>query len=238
MSITEEERHASLRQHPYLIQGEGQDFRVIPNKMTYHVNIDKIVDIGSLLLNQHARNPIDLLVGDDVSGRIPTLIAHRLLRYAREDGLVDTPPRTVFMASGNKPKTRNLYSRWSTERTWQKNLHDHAKQLVATHATNRVVIITENVSKGKSIRRLEDAFEVSGVKDVSRLNFISKELYLNGTEVVSDDRKAVGVEKYPPEATSRRHPEFDGAKSAGLRHFLDDYSEAIYQIIQDREQQS
>lgn len=236
MSITEEERHERLKIHPYV--GRGTDnFRLIPISMTYSVNIDRVVHFGSYLLDQHSRNPIDLLVGDDVSGRIPALVARRLLRHAHDDGLVDTLPKTAFMASGKKPETRNPYLRWKTEKTWQRNLHDHAKQLVATHATNRVVIVTENVVGGKSVERLEDAFESSGVTEISRLNFTLPQLYLNGTGSENKDRKAVGVEKYPPEATSRRHPEFDASESAELRYFLDDYSETIYQIIRSKEEQ-
>lgn len=52
------------------------------------------------LLRTHSEKPIDILVGDDVSGRVPTLIAHRFLRLAQAGSHIETVPRTFFMASG------------------------------------------------------------------------------------------------------------------------------------------
>ena len=68
-----------IKKHPYVIDENGLH---IPYRLVDSDGIESGIIFGEELFNQHADTPIDLIVGDDVSGRVPTLIAHRLFRLA------------------------------------------------------------------------------------------------------------------------------------------------------------
>ncbi len=165
----------------------------------------------------------ELMVGDDVSGRVPALLTYYSLLMAKERGMVGSVPATHFMTSGHigdENRTR--------EKEWRKNLTQHAGQLVGEIGVRQVLIVTEIKSSGKSLRRLKQAFEVYGIE----ANYIIFGTgHLNGQGSRTPDRQAVGVEKYPPQAVSRRHPEFQAPVTSDLRQYLKEFAATAIEFL-------
>jgi hypothetical protein len=224
MSIPQE----ALTQHPYVV---GENSLETPRSLVR--NFPLVVNFGIRLLNSHADKPIDVIVGDDVSGRIPALISRRLFTLAHTDDRVETIPKTYFMASGNIRTHGSDRMLDKIDKSWRTNLRDHAEKIIGETAAKKVVVLTELISSGVSVQRLEDAFSQNGVEDVSHI--MGGGAYLHGINSDNKDRRVVGVEKHPPAPTTRRHSWFNGSDSAQLRYFLDDYTSAIYQSIKDQE---
>ncbi len=93
-----------------------------------------------------------LIIGDDTSGRIPTLVMHQVVDYISEHQNLPKVP-TTFVQSGRvidrgkiKLQVENLKSRY-------KPLRESPK----------VLIVTEYISSGRSINKLTDALNLSGI---------------------------------------------------------------------------
>lgn len=214
--------------HPYAVDTPLEDWSLARN-LVRSSNFGDIAKFGQRLIAEHAYEPFDLLVGEDVSGRVPTLIAHRLFRLAAAGGHVESVPETVFMASGQLdnyiPEKGKKRDKIETE--WTRNLSAYAQRLVGTVPVNRVAIVTEIIGSGASVARLRKAFSDQRA-EVVVFNADLWNLYLGHSRGCLTSRNAVGVEKNPPKATSHRRPDFNGSESAKLRLFLDDYSKALY----------
>lgn len=199
----------TLEDHPFVV--DNPDLQ-LPNSL-----VDGFSDLARFemsIVSYHNSRPIDLIIGDDVSGRVPTLITHRFLRLAKAGGHVNYMPQVAFMTSG--------HSRHEVNGPWQRKLTQHAGYLAGKTTIDRALIITECVATGASVGRIKNALTAHGVEVDYRTAHTP---YLFSKDL---DRAAVGVEKFPPEPTSRRHPSFDHQRVAGLRYFLRDYTDALY----------
>lgn len=212
-------------EHPYIDCFDNG----IAEPLTTYAYAD-MVEFVREVAEDHASNPVDALVGEDVSGRIPTLIAHHFLRHAARAGHVSEVPGTFFMASG---RILGDNTRAEQKEAWQINLSKYAAQLVGSLGISQVAIITEYIYSGDSVKRLIKAFQEAGAS-TSHYEAVGKELYL-GNQWISRQaslaKLAVGVEKHESEPVSLRHTDFDPQEISQLRYFIKDYSKAIYLSI-------
>ncbi|MBP6042245.1 hypothetical protein KA529_04465 [Candidatus Saccharibacteria bacterium] len=225
-----------LKAHEYV-----EAFPTSNGVATELIRDDSALDIMGLLvdvLETQQKDPVDVIIGDDVSGRIPTLIVDRFLKLAQAGGHVDTIPRTFFMASGHhvsSPGTFDNGLSWEENRQiaedlWSGNLTEHATKIAGEFAVSRAMLITEIVSSGISIERLESAFANNDIETLRKV-VGGEAIYLKGHGSETAGRKAVGVEKYSPEAISRRAPEFESEKVRLLRSFISEYTKALYVAV-------
>ncbi|HVW23198.1 MAG TPA: hypothetical protein VHB51_01805 [Candidatus Saccharimonadales bacterium] len=210
-----------IHNHPYLSGSDTVSVRTLGSTST----LEWVIKTNKEVLTDHNHNPYDVLVGDDVSGRLPTLITHHFLRLAQAGGHTETMPHTYFLTSG---MTRD----YSDEQValWKHNLGMAARAIVAANHASRIAIMTETVSSGRSMARLVESFDSQRGVTAHAYNMQSA-TYLGGPGDDNRTRVALGVEKYIPEPFSRRHPSFSGEKASRLRHFLADYAAVIYQDI-------
>lgn len=214
----------AINEHPY-ITTSGIDY---PTRLV--AAFDRYAAFEKDILEQHMESPIDVIVGEDVSGRVPTLITHRFLRLAAAAGEIETVPQTYFMASGIN-NTDDPVRRREVEQRWRKNLTEQAGNIIGTQSVESVVIITDTVDRGTSIDRIESAFRNVGVMTTRKVLGTG---WLRGDYSVNPSRTAVGVVKFPGGATSHRRSRsmgFDGEKVGALRHFIDDYAGALYAAV-------
>jgi len=207
--------------HPYLTGDDTAKVRTLGSVGT----IEWVTKTNKELLTDHNQHSYDVLVGDDVSGRLPTLITHHFLRLAQAGGHTETVPRTYFLTSG---MTRDF----SDEQIelWKHNLGMAARAIVAANDAHHIAIVTETTASGRSIQRLLESFwSQRGV--TAHAYDMQSGTYLGGPGNHNHSRVALGVEKYVPEPFSRRHPDFNGEKASRLRHFLADYAGVIYEEI-------
>ncbi len=221
-----------LLSHPYVLSHSEDD---IPRHLISEYGFERAVASTTELLEEHEHEPIEALVGDDVSGRVPTLIAHNLFRLALAGDHAVSVPRTYFMTSGQV-----FLNGWEGQNDviWRWNLSKHAQHIVQAGALKKVMLVTDTIHQGTSMRRLRQAFTNQGV--TPRVHegrygpWLRSENDLENHRLEAS-RQQVGVEKYPPEAVSRRHPDFEGSKTATLRRFLLDYSGVVYSTIFNEE---
>lgn len=241
------------------------EFAINANEQTLtDVLISELPEVARIvhtILNEHLRAPFDLVIGDDVSGRVPTLIVHKVMRLAHDAGLVTSSPPTRFITSGSVPidrifnqvfvdgsdyndpelkkKYANNLSKFKSE--WSENIRKHAEILMGRIAVKKALIVTEFVSSGRSIERIAIPFLKKGV--AVRCAQIAPLLYTADYEREDDEgeneeRLIVGVEKNGTSAVSKRYPYISKEQkqkyvtmSRDFRQFLDAYSVAIFDII-------
>jgi hypothetical protein len=173
----------ALEADPFVL---GHPESKIVNSLIYY--LDEMAEAQKAIVDEHCENPIDVIIGDDVSGRIPTLITHRFLRLAHAAGHIDTVPHTMFMASGN---VMQFSDPDGAEQAWRKNLTAYAGLILGQIAAKNVKVITDLVVTGDSVDRLKTAFSAQGVEASHRA--ILTGLYLRGYK---QDRRLVGVKKH------------------------------------------
>ncbi|HEX5798312.1 MAG TPA: hypothetical protein VFX79_03065 [Candidatus Saccharimonadales bacterium] len=220
----------NITQHPYVKQP------IYNNVGWYlaHGGFEGMVDFEKKMLDGHLSEPMDAIIGEDVSGRIPALTTHHFLRLAQAGGHIPTVPKTFFMATDGIPQTHDYDTREEFEAALRNKLINHAAQITNTFDVQRAGIITEIIITGKSISRLEDALSSVGVSvDTYSVDDIFLNIGRNSGVLDPNDpnRIAVGVRKNALEAVSHKHPEINPKESAQLRRFIKDYSEAIYLTI-------
>ena len=217
--------HEVIQEHPY-IETSGS---AVARELVAEGAFASMVQWQQDIFEEHLQMPVDMLVGDDVSGRVPTLITHRFLQLALLRGRVDRAPSTVFVASGMV--NNGLTNADKTKELWRANTQGRAAEIFGRVSASRVMVVTELSVSGESLGRIKEAFSASGVKVSSTMPSEGHLLHLRDMKSERDSRLAIGVEKSPPEATSRRISKFDGQKSARLRRFLDDYAIALYDTV-------
>lgn len=220
-----EKVYETLDTHPYVYEsGRGG----IASELLEQDGYDSLKFFGESIIDSNSRTPIDAIIGDDVSGRVPTLMAHHIIRYVQAAGQAETIPRTFFMASGrSRVDGKNADC---SEIKWYENIIGHAEKLVLAYGLQRVLFITEITGTGKSINRLMDSFLELRVKAM-HISEGSGMLYLGGQGNPCADRSATGVEKFPPEPVSRRLTGLDSQKVNLQRSFIADYSRILYMAI-------
>lgn len=97
-----------------------------------------------------------LLIGDDASGRIPTLILDRVLKAIyKERGHV--LPKTIFMA-GSGTGFDTIYGQPLAAK--REKIKDFIQHIFKSNSSSkRVMVITENIFTGKSLEPLIDTLE-------------------------------------------------------------------------------
>jgi hypothetical protein len=161
------------------------------------------------------------VIGDDVSGRVPSLLVwDQMQRWAHHRNV--TAPQMYFVAGGRL----GLGSGFSQEARME-NLATRLEEEGLDSHSGRAVILSEIVNSGESMKPLVRALERHKIPyDVAAMSSSLSEdtlrtrlgastdvkvlkgsdyglLYLGGPNLASESRKAVGVEKYGDEATSR-----------------------------------
>lgn len=206
-----------LAEHPYLVEPRDHYYAGSLFGM-----FKKMKKTASEVLEQHAHEPYDIMIGDDVSGRAPTLILHHFLRSAALDGRISVLPKTFFIASGTALGSSNPEA---TKLQWDQNVSDYIDLTFAGHGLERSLIVTEIVCSGKSIDRIAAPLARVGIKSTVCKTGTT---YLCGSGSSSTARTVVGVEKYPPAPTATRNMRSSPEKVSEFRHFLYDYAEALY----------
>lgn len=215
----------TIQNHPYVDESGMSILKFMVGEHFF----GSMVEFQKGVLKDHATEPVDIIVGDDVSGRVLTLVTHRFLRIALERGEVDKVPATVFMASGlmdEKAATSVGFNEVNS--LWSTNSFEHAGKILGKISANRVMIITEMVSTGSSVERLEEAFGSHNMDTCYRVPAKGARLYMNDRGSDNRNRLVVGVEKQAPNPNTHRIDGFDGKKSSQLRRFLDDYTADLY----------
>jgi hypothetical protein len=215
-----------LNEHAYL--NEFKDDREIPAKLMLEETVLSMLSLVDCVNDlQLSDEPAQVIVGDDVSGRVPTLITRRFLELSHADQVFSEMPRTFFMASGTVELFEKSQTKEGVESIWRDNLTGYAALISARFLVERALIITDLVSTGASIDRLEYAFHKNGISTTVMTG--GESVYLLGTGSVARSRSAVGVEKYCPEPTSHRHPESNPEKTRLLRDFVYKYAGVLYE---------
>lgn len=213
---TVQEHQRALRELPYYKSMGGRNLLVTQSIHSF----ERLAETQEAIEKTHQRRPIDFLVGDDVSGRYPTLMTHRYLRLAQAAGHIDTVPETYFLASG---RDDHVYGDTVTADLWQDNLRERAKAIIGKRVTPSVLIVTELMTSGSAVGRIRDAFE----DNLAFVNWRVVSTPYTDTHT-SPERRALGVEKSVPQATSHRHPYLRGRTVAQLRYFLHDLTEHLF----------
>jgi len=115
------------------------------------------------------------ILGDDVSGRLPALVIGKIIaRYNREHGI--NPPKRIFFAGGSinyedvpdedlpspEKNEQNIQERQQKLETY---IQDQSKNL-----GDRVLIVTEHVVGGRTVRRIGKILNREGINfDVASL---------------------------------------------------------------------
>lgn len=118
----------------------------------------------------------DLLLSDEKSGRIPTLILRKLA-----DRISDKKLRTFFIASGQLPhekETRYGHQldivdekiNMRTEKQYENDIAEHLKKIAGNTSEQKALIMTEFIDSGGSMRHLVKAAQAAGIEvDVATL---------------------------------------------------------------------
>lgn len=140
---------------------------VFPEKREVkHESIKKLSEPIKRLLEQ-LRGRIDagayrFIIGDDASGRIPTLIFNKVLKAIYEKK-GHNPPETIFFAgSGSFPKI-------GEEKELKKeNLQAYLERLLEKKHLKqeylRALVVTDIIESGNSLKPLADALRANGMK--------------------------------------------------------------------------
>lgn len=224
--------YAQIIQHPYRDQYKRCG-TLVPSMVAidrFYKTIQNVSDV----VRMHETQPFDLLVGDDVSGRIPARIIHGVLKRAHESAQAKSVPKLVFMPSGQIGGETWLHE-WIRERRLRKQLTSRAHAILGALPVARVGIVTDIVTTGKSLARLEAAFSQQGatVDSLVMQRKLGTKFYLDRDTGGVDERVFAGVEKSGYTACSTRHPEFDAQQVGDMRRFIADYAVALYNAVYD-----
>lgn len=196
-------------------------------------NFERMVGFQDRIVTEHKANVFDIIIGDDVSGRMPTLITHHILKRAFETSQIESRPRTLFIASGciswNKPEDEDSNP---TNKEWESNIDDYITNRQRNQPFYKALLITEYSSTGRSLLRMRNALERNDVTVQEAI--LGSTLYWLAGNSGSQHKKlrhAVGVEKYPPNALSQINPDSNQADINLLRSFIKDYADTVYDEI-------
>lgn len=125
------------------------------------------------------RGAYQLIVGDDASGRVPTLIFSRLLRNLNRLGNYPVP-KTIFLAGSGQ------HSDLKIEREKVSRIKEYLKQkyseLISTitqkEAKKRALVVTEMISSGDGLKPITQALKELGIKfDIASIAVIDREYH-------------------------------------------------------------
>ncbi|MDP2695997.1 MAG: hypothetical protein Q8O87_01955 [bacterium] len=128
---------------------------------------EPMASLINLLKEKIEAGEYDVLISDDASGRIPTLIVKKVIDSIRsEDGNI----KTFFIAAG---KDRRIDERAIKEFA--------GKTLSKTH---RALVVTELIYSGKSIRRLAKVLDDGGFNDFDIAAVMASQDFFDGKKDV------------------------------------------------------
>lgn len=129
----------------------------------------------------------DVIMGDDASGRLPALFAGELVKLWRNDQDMP-PPKRVFIGGGRVPTEAFAHDDIKAAAEGTEPTHPflqaiakmvHQKQLEVSHAvehlvpadTVRVLIVTDYIENGHTLKRLTSALQERGIGyDIAAFN--------------------------------------------------------------------
>lgn len=182
------------------------------------------------------------LLGDDVSGRLPSLVLGGLMRRIAEAHGREAPGQ-FFFAGGSVAFPSSSLSR-------EANLMKYIKE-ISPKLGDRVLVVTEYIYQGRTLRMIADALKEAGVSfDVASLASYEEEPeeLLLGTDATFfigrrkthvtpffDERRiasvasGVGKKEGKGRATSERLMPFDAQLVREARALADEYSRRLYE---------
>ncbi|MBI2063970.1 MAG: hypothetical protein HYT65_03205 [Candidatus Yanofskybacteria bacterium] len=132
-------------------------------KEIHHEAIAKLEQPFEKILERIGSENFDLIIGDDASGRIPTLILSKFFK-AKAEKEDRKSPQTIFIAGG----TRNLFN--DERKTIIKERKARINQLLekiiggtGDEIRPRVLIVTDTISTGDTLQPLIEALKEHGV---------------------------------------------------------------------------
>lgn len=205
------------------IDETGDEERLSPAERLQMAN-EQLVGLSRKLAEGIRNNQWQILIGEDVSGRIPALFIYELIkRYNSSNNI--SPPQLFFLASGKNVVVEG-------ERVAQENVEDLAEYVKAHRELargKRALYITDVVHSGESLQKSAIALGVNGIHfDIASLDShisssvtnslgLKESKLYTGTMVDAEQlgnlytgfggkpalRAAVGVEKNGNEPTTR-----------------------------------
>lgn len=172
----------------------------------------------------------NMIIGIDVSGRVPALILHKVLLLAHADGYINTLPSLQFIASGSAPSLEEFAGMTSaelkelTDEKYKKlddqhgkardehkvkaseNITSYVRQMIGSTGVKNVLIVDDFVSTGNSMSRIGEALKKAGLKDIHYITVGVEELWLGREGAKGASRRLVGVEDNGTEATTIPYP--------------------------------
>lgn len=114
----------------------------------------------------------DALIGDDASGRIPTLVLREVMRQRMEKMHPDLEPeekrkklQTYFVAGGRRPggisREEKEENKWLSEQL-DKDLADFFEK-IKPDIKRRALFVTEHISTGESLAAISKLMEKAGI---------------------------------------------------------------------------
>lgn len=145
-----------------------------------------------------------LIIGDDTSGRLPTLVVHNLADYISEHQNLPKLP-TVFVQAGRKIGYKHL----------KKQVED-LKNRYKVPQTSRALVVTESVSSGESINILLDELLTAGIAtDLVSVVISGEEEYYRHQELIPEEtRLFYGYQEYYATPKIWSKPTLTGLKPA------------------------
>ena len=164
--------------------------------------------IGKILeqLNSDVRDGnYELIIGDDASGRIPTLIIREVMSLVNKKNNKPNP-KTIFIAKPRIDYRPEESSEKFQERTKdiEKNIRNHVRKILETfikshgYKPKKILVVTEGIATGNTLQPLIKSLKTLGVEfNIATLSIGMNRDYLNqewGTTIAagSDDRGLYG----------------------------------------------
>lgn len=158
-----------------------------------------IADLYRQYQEEIERGEYGLILGDDVSGRIPTLILSEVIKsaYAKHG---NTPPLTRFVAGGYHISSKyDSESKDQLERRMlgtEELMRNFVKEMEARNSGTRTLLVTEGISYGAALNTLLDGVKRAGVDlDVAAVGGL--ESGVKAIEKKHGVRVSVGQEHVP-----------------------------------------
>ncbi len=123
------------------------------------------------------RGDFRVLIGDDASGRIPTLIFHKTLKEIYKEKGLESPKVFFFAGSGagfsaNKPTPEDAIAK--SELIGEYLEHKNIRELLGE--SGEVLIITDTIATGNSLIPLTQALRHAGVRyEIATIGLLSED---------------------------------------------------------------
>jgi len=209
----------TIDEHPLVLEHP----RSIATKLVDKMRNMADFQIDMLMSQQVA--PVDAFVGDDVSGRVPTLITREVMKHAYSDGLVEAVPHVFFLAPNRYLACKNDDAEEKHVALLTRQVGQYKNRRPFTSAS----VVTEFIQSGASIHQIMYALEANGVC----ANPVCPERIACDIYVGLDDgqkRADVGMQKEPGAPVTQRAVHYSQDSVNQMRGFIRDYAGVLYSI--------